>query len=183
MTHRFDRYLLLFFSLLTLNGCGICKKSAPTDTKKVVDPALGYATNATAKALVYKTRADYYDRVPVLMNAEKTRIVSYPDPTDLFYGAVPSLPTRLKNGYLLDNRGIGSHVAFLTYTYETYGALSKAPALSTLMDSLLDRSPLTELWDCGSRSLFKKEVEELNALLEKGFPNKKALIEVLRVTK
>lgn len=124
-----------------------------------------------ASALVYKTRADYFDRVPVLMDAEKTRIVSYPDPTDLKYGNMLALPTRLQKGYLLDNRGIGTNVAFLTYTYATYCALAKAPALNQLMDSLLDRNPLTELWDCGSRSLFKKEVDELNVLIDKGFPN------------
>jgi hypothetical protein len=86
-------------------------------------------------------------------------------------------------GMFYPDGGIGANVAFLTYTYATYCALAKAPVLNQLMDSLLDRNPLTELWDCGSRSLFKMEVEELNALIEKGFPNKKALIEVLRVTK
>jgi hypothetical protein len=145
------------------------------------DPKMDMGVLATAKALVYKTRADYFDRVPVLMNSDKSNIVAYPDPTDLMYGNSLALPTRLRNGYLLDNRGIGIYVAFLTYTYANYRALPKAPALDQLMDSLLDRNPLTELWDCGSRSLFKKEVVELNALIDKGFPNCKAQIEVMSV--
>lgn len=171
MNHRLDRYILLIFSLLILNGCGIAKKAENPEVLKVEDPVLNYGVHASAKALVYKTRGDYYNRVPVLLNAEKNRIISYPDPIDLYRGSTPTLPTRLKNGYLLDNRGIGANVAFLTYTYETYGALKKLPELNQLMDSLLDRNPLTELWDCGSRSLFKKEVEELNALIDNGFPN------------
>lgn len=182
MNHRIDQYFLLTISLLVLYGCGVPKKASSTDILKVESPSLGYGTSVAAKALVYKTRADYFNRVPVLMNAEKDRILSYPDPTDLIYGTVLALPTRLKNGYLLDNRGIGKNVAFLTYTYVTYSALPKVPALNQLMDSLLDRNPLTELWDCGARSLYKNEVEELNALIDRGFPNSKALLEVLSVT-
>jgi hypothetical protein len=54
---------------------------------------------------------------------------------------------------------------------------------SLLILSLLDKNPLVELWDCGSRSLYKKEVEELNTLIDKGFPNRKALMEVMHVTR
>ena len=183
MNLRLYRFSLLILSLLTLNGCGVPKKAGSTEMKTMEDPLLDNGVKATASALVYKTRADYFNRVPVLMNAEKDRIISYPDPTDLVYGKVLALPTRLKNGYLLDNRGIGTNVAFLTYSYESYSALPKAPALNQLMDSLLDKNPLTELWDCGSRSLYKHEVVELNALIDKGFPNGKALIEVMQVTR
>jgi len=182
MNHFIDRYCLLIISLILLNGCGVHKKTGSTEMQMLDSPILGFGTNATAPTLVYKTRADYFNRVPVMMNAEKDRIISYPAPTDLFYGNALATPTRLKDSYLLDNRGIGANVAFLKYTYETYSALSKAPALNQLMDSLLDRNPLTELWDCGSRSLYKNEVEELNALIDKGFPKEKALIEVLSVT-
>jgi hypothetical protein len=181
MRNRSNRYFLLMLSLLILNGCGVHRKSGSTVMKRMEDPKMDMGVQATAKALVYKTRADYFDRVPVLMNAEKNKIVSYPDPTDLKIGNTFAQPTKLQNGYLLDNRGIENNVAFLTYTYDTYSALPKAPALNQLMDSLLDRNPLTELWDCGSRSLFKKEVDELNALIDKGFPNCKALIEVMSV--
>jgi hypothetical protein len=181
LKHRFVRFLMLPLCLLLLNGCGSQPKPASNDLKTVEDPVLGLGTRSETRALVYKTKGDYYDRVPVLMNAERNRIVAYPDPVDLYQGTVPSLPTKLKDGYLLDNRGIGSNVAFLTYTYQTYGALEQAPSMQQLMDSLLDRNPLTELWDCGSRSLYQKETEELNALIDEGFQNKKALIEVLRV--
>lgn len=176
MNNKLNRFSLLILSLLIISGCGVHKNSTLSEVKTLESPSLNSGLNAST--LIYKTRADYFDRVPVLMNVEKDRILSYPDPKDL----INALPTRLKNGYLLDNRGIGANVAFLTYTYATYSALSKAPALNQLMDSLLDRNPLTELWDCGSRSLFKKEVDELNALIDKGFPNCKAQTEVMSVT-
>ena len=175
MKHRFNHFILLTFSLLIWSGCGVSKKTIHTDIGIIESPVSDYGVKADAKVLVYKTRSDYFNRVPVLLNAEKNRIISYPDPTDLYIGTVPSVPTKLKNGYLLDNRGIGNQVAFLTYTYETYAALKRAPSLNQLMDSLLDRNPLTELWDCGSRSFFKKEVSELNALIDKGFPNCKKI--------
>lgn len=182
MYKHLHRFSLLMLSLLILNGCGVPKKAGSTEMKTMEQPVLNSGIHTSAPALVYKTRNDYFNRVPVTMNAEKTSIISYPDPTDLMYGNTPALPTKLKNGYLLDNRGIGINVAFLTYTYENYGALSKAPEMSQLMDSILDRNPLTELWDCGSRSLYKKEVEELNAQIDKGFPNGKPLIAILRAT-
>jgi hypothetical protein len=182
MNKHLHRFSLLIVSLLILNGCGVHKKAGPTEMKTLEDPILNYGTKASAPALVYKTRADYFNHVPVLMNTEKTKIIAYPDPTDLKNENAFALPTKLNNGYLLDNRGIGVNVAFLTFTYEAYGALTKAPELNQLMDSLLDKNPLTELWDCGSRSLFKNEVEELNALIDKGFPNGKSLMEVMHVT-
>lgn len=183
MNRRNHRFPLLALSLLILSGCCVPKKTGPTEISSMESPTLDYETKSTAPTLVYKTRADYFNRVPVLMNAEKNRIVSYPDPTDLRNGNGLALPTRLCNGYLLDNRGIGINVAFLTYTYKTYGALSKAPELNQLMDSLLDKNPLTELWDCGSRSHYNNEVDELNALIEKGFPNGKPLMKLMQVTR
>lgn len=183
MNRHFHRFPLLTLSLLIVYGCSAPKKTASSEIRSMESPIMDYGTKASAPALVYKTRADYFDRVPVLMNAERNRIVSYPDPTDLRNGNGLTLPTRLRNGYLLDNRGIGINVAFLTYTYQTYGALSKAPELNQLMDSLLDNNPLTELWDCGSRSHYKNEVDELNALIEKGFPNGKPLMKLMQVTR
>ena len=68
-------------------------------------------------AIVYKTIKDFSDFVPVIMNAERTKIVSYPAPTDL---SLSAKPTALKNGYWLDNRGISENVVFLNYTYKAY---------------------------------------------------------------
>ncbi|MDD4921296.1 MAG: hypothetical protein PHS30_02330 [Bacteroidales bacterium] len=132
--------------------------------KKVLQPM------ATAPVIIYKTKKDYSQYVPVIMNAEKTRIMSYPHPTDLFFRGKPAYPTPLDKGYFLDNRGIGIHVAFLNYTYEIYSQLKDAPSMEQLMKNLLDKSPLLELWNCGSRAGFKDEVKELNALIKKGLP-------------
>src|SRR5665647_1166899 len=87
---------------------------------------------ATASVIIYKTTKDFSDLVPVIMDAGKTKIVSYPAPSDLFFQSQLSKPTALKNGYLLDNRGISENVVFLKYTYEVYSKLTQAPSLKEM---------------------------------------------------
>jgi hypothetical protein len=173
----------MFLCFFALTGCFTHQKASVSaesaaETGSLEKVSLGgkIGTQANEPVLIYKTRRNYNDHVPVLMDDQKTRILSYPDPTDLYYRGKISLPTRLKNGYLLDNRGIGKNVAFLTYTYEAYVNLKQAPDMKQLTDSLLDRNPLTELWQCGSRSRFSEEEKELNILIDKGFPGCKALV-------
>lgn len=121
------------------------------------------------QAIVYKTTKDYSRNVPVLMNKEHTQIASYPAPTDTYYQGKLAYPTPLKEGYLLDNRGIGANVAFLNYTYEEYSKLKVTPSIDELKKQIIDYYPLIELWNCGLRSQYKDEIKELNELIESGF--------------
>jgi hypothetical protein len=116
--------------------------------------------------IVYKTTKDFSDFVAVIMNTERTKIVSYPAPTDL---SLNSKPTKLKNGYLLDNRGISENTVFLNYSYEVYINLKTAPSLAEMQKNILEKYPLTEMFLCGSRYSFKDEVSELNALIDARF--------------
>ena len=75
-------------------------------------------------------------------------------------------PTRLANGWLLDNRGISRNVAFLSYTYEEYAALPSTPRASELMDKIIDNDPLTDYRVMGSRYEYKDLVPELNEKLK-----------------
>jgi hypothetical protein len=127
--------------------------------------------NATPQAIVYKTVKDYNRLVPVVMNQERTKIVSYPAPSDIYYNGKLAMPTVLQDGYLLDNRGIDENTVFLTYTYEEYSRLSEAPPLSELINKIQDRHPLAEIIYCGERNQYKDEVKELNELIKKNFPN------------
>ena len=132
--------------------------------------------------IVYKTTSDFSDYVPVILNDERTKIISYPAPTDVFYNGKLAKPTVLKNGYLLDNRGITEYVAFLKYTYEDYSRLKEAPSLNEMFNNILEKYPLKEFIYCGSRNKFKDEVNDLNALIEAGFPNcEKATIIPMKV--
>ncbi len=153
--------ILLFIVLFT--SLAACHQPA---TKTQSEPQVSTGIASTGPdALIYKTRADYYQKVPVIMNAEKTDIVSYPAPGDLRYRGKPALPVILAEGYLLDRRGISENVAFLDITYEDYMALEKTPQKEELLQNILDKDPLSEMYNCGKQSLYQDLEKELNALI------------------
>ncbi len=68
--------------------------------------------------IIYKTRKNYDANVAVMLSADKTQIVSYPHPRDVFTRGELCTPVRLARKFRLDRRGIGPDVAFLSITYE-----------------------------------------------------------------
>lgn len=147
------KILFILFTMIAATGCKPHKAAEKTDNdnsfttlpmkepmKVVVSTPMA---NAMPAAIVYKTRADYNNNVPINLNADKTSIVSYPDPHDIHS---QSAPLTLADGYLLDRRGISPTVAFTSFTYQQYAALSHVPSTSTLFDSIIDKSPLTEMY-------------------------------------
>jgi hypothetical protein len=125
-------------------------------------------SQAVAPVFIYKTRNNYLDNVPVILSGDKKSIVSYPHPTDLKTGDTFLKPVRLKNGYLLDKKGINENVAFLKLTYEEYSKLNAPPDIKELRSLILDDDPLTELYYCGKRSDFDDIVKQLNREIKKG---------------
>lgn len=164
--------IFLCSAMLILNmGCKSSKQATipPAESYPVQELRGGMPAQALAVTVVYKTTRDFSDYVPVTMDAKHEHIVSYPAPADLYYKGQLAKPVALAEGYWLDNRGIGAHVAFLDYTYEEYSRLSEAPALEVLESRILERYPLTEMYECGKRSSYTHEVEELNSLIREGF--------------
>ncbi len=123
-------------------------------------------TAVPARVVIYKTHTDRTQNVPVLLSESGERIISYPHPTDVSVSG--SSPTPLVNGYLLDNRGIGPTVAFLDMNYGEYAELDNAPTLAEMGSRLIDRDPLEEMYDCGTRNEFADLVGELTALISSG---------------
>jgi len=115
--------------------------------------------------LVYKTRKDYRNLVPVQLSADKKSIISYPAPEDIRAMGNAILPTKLKKGYLMDNRGIGADVAFLDITYKQYAQLKAAPTTDKLYALIKDKAPLAMLCDCGLKSTYSNPAKEINALI------------------
>ena len=122
-------------------------------------------TQAGPPVVVYKTTKDYSRNVPVGLSADGTRVVSYPAVSDVC--GLP-YPTPLADGYLLDNRGIGRDVAFLSYTYEEYAALPATPSPEELLEKVIDKHPLLEIHFLGNRYQYKDIVRELNERIEAG---------------
>jgi len=155
--------IIAFIAFITVAGCTTGNSVIGQANKtKMVQPQY----TAGPQVLVYKTGKDYSNHVPVLLSDDKTSIVSYPDPRD--FKIKYTKPTRLKNGYWLDNRGIGINVAYLKLTYAQYAALPKVPSQQELMQMIIDKDPLTELVNCGNRYAFKDVVTDLNTLIRSG---------------
>jgi hypothetical protein len=121
---------------------------------------------AGPQTIIYKTRADYSKNVPVTLSNDKSKIVSYPAPQDVYFGGQLAYPTPLAKGYLLDNRGITINTAFLRLTYEEYAKLSQAPDPNDLYNQIIDKDPITQLYSLGSRYSFKNIVPEIDSIIE-----------------
>ena len=116
--------------------------------------------------IIYKTTNDYSKNVPVILSDDKTQIVSYPHPSDLILGDNFAYPSKLHKGYLLDNRGIGKNVAFLRFTYEEYAKLQIVPTLKQLYENIIDKNPLIEMWNCGTKINYHDLEKQLNELID-----------------
>ncbi len=142
-----------------------CHGAKETTTKE--ENASGAKGVTGPPLLVYRTRENVNDLVPVLLSPDGKSIVSYPHPNDLRLPTGYSTPTPLHRGYLLDNRGINANVAFLNITYPAYAALAEPPSMDKLLGMIKFKDPLVELCDCGNRSRFTDLEKELNEMIDK----------------
>ena len=142
--------------------------TSKVDTSVATEWDPGEVSYIGEQAIVYKTKKDYSNNVPVKMNEEKTKIVAYPSPKDLFYKDKLAYPIPLKNGYLLDNRGVGKNSVFIEMSYEAYSKLDQAPLLNDMMKMIVDKDPFLEIYSLGTRSRFKDEIKEINEIIERG---------------
>jgi hypothetical protein len=118
--------------------------------------------------IIYKTSADFSGNVPVGMSEDKTQISSFPDVKDIYFDGKLAEPTQLVDGYLLDNRGIGPNVAFISITYEEYSRLKKTPTAEELLKMVISKDPLVEMYQCGKRNEYAEIPGDLNELINSG---------------
>ena len=137
-----------------LSGCKTQKSSQNVSVSMALPPAI-----------IYKTAKNYDKNVAIYLSEDKKDITGYPDPRDV---SAESYPTPLKKGYLLDNRGIGKNIAFISLTYEEYAALKKVPSIVELEKMIIDRNPIKEMYYCGNRGTYS-DVSELNKLIDNKF--------------
>ena len=116
--------------------------------------------------MIYRTKNDYFDKVPVTLSENLDRVIAYPSQKDIIAGESFSYPTRLFNGFLLDNRGIGQHSAFLGLSYEKYAEMQADISAEFLFLKVIDPDPFLELYHCGSQFDHRDLVKELNELID-----------------
>lgn len=157
------RSLIWIVALLTV-ACTSSQTSSEITVS--VEPELDPVFGPGLHQMVYKTKADYDSLVPVVMSDDKTEILSFPDISMIKDSLHYPLPGKLHNGYLLDNAGIWKNVAFLKYTYKQYAELDTTPSAQELLSKLADKDPLTEICDCGNRSLIADPEKQINSLID-----------------
>ncbi len=160
--------LPLMLLCLLLSSCSTSSKgdASSNDLEQSTKKAPGLLIEREPTT-IYKADESYYDKVSILLSDDKSRIVSYPHPTDVFYKGKLALPTKLKKGYYLDNRGVNGNTAFLNISFAKYAQLKSVPSLAKFNEMIIDKDPIIELYRCGDRTLLKNEVEELNHMIEK----------------
>ena len=151
--------------LLIISVVWSCKTQKKIDNMASKKEIITIDYSAGPPTYIYKTKKDYNNLVPVILSDDKSKITSYPHPKDLFYKGELAIPVQLKEGYLLDNRGISKNVVFLNITYEDYSKLNTIPSVDELFEMIIEMDPLTELYNCGNRHQYKNEVSELNKLI------------------
>ena len=117
--------------------------------------------------IIYKTKKNYNKNVAITLSDDKSTIVSYPDPRDVGENGNYCYPTRLKRGYLLDNRGIDQNVVFLSITYEEYAKLKKPLSIEEMQKIIIDKNPIKKMYRCGNQYDYKNIIEELNKIITK----------------
>lgn len=157
---KFQIFNILIFCLMMAS----CSKQTTNGSQ--AGPETSEMTKPGPHLIIYKTNSDYYSNVPVTLSPDKSIILNYPGTKDVYYKGELAYPVRLSGGFLLDHRGIGIHSAFTGFTYEEYSRLEKTPSPEELLKAVIDKEPITEMYDCGSINRFKEPVEELNKLIE-----------------
>lgn len=171
--------------LAVLSGCHSAKESV-TDKNKPSEttldlrteirntPAINRPSAVVAMAHIYKTNGDYHDKVPVTLNARRDGLVSYPGPSDL----IGCSPIRLKDGFLLDRRGINPSTAFTRWTYEEYSKLPSAPSTEEIMANIIPGATVTKIYRMPFTTGTPDAAERCDSLISEGLPGCKLVYTV-----
>ncbi len=92
---------------------------------------------------VYKTKADYSDKVTVKLASDKKRVTAFPGPWDIDY----RWPIKLNNGYYLNGVFGGINTGITKLTKEEYSDYPVALGSDSLYKLLIDKDPFTEFYE------------------------------------
>lgn len=158
--------LFAIIGSVMLLSCATSKKDKKTEN--MIDNSAPMVGVPSPPAIVYKTKENYNKLVPVILSPDKSRIVSFPAQSDIRVNGSFSYPDELVGGYLLDNRGINQHAAFLRFTYEDYYNMDNIPTAERLINYIIDDDPFVEIYEVGRRGDFRNPVEEINTIINAG---------------
>lgn len=163
------RILIAIFCVFMLS----CNASKKSNQAEKMESAFEANFTPGPPTIVYKTKADYSELVPVILSDDKKSIVSYPHPNDLKINDELRIPRQLTDEWLLDEKGINENVAYLNMTYQAYSDLSEVPSLDSLFSLIVDSDPIIEMCNCGNRNSFNNAETQLNDLINDGLLQEK----------
>lgn len=118
-----------------------------------------------APLILYKTKADYSNNIPIVLNDNKDKIVSYPSIKDVTINGQFARPYKLRKGFLLDNIGISVNTVYTSFTYEEYSRFKDVPTIEEFYKRIIDKDPFIAIYKCGKRTEFKS-TDEVNLLIK-----------------
>lgn len=155
------KYIICILALLMLWSCST-NKTISNSSKPIV------GVQKTAPQIIYKTKQDFSQNVPISMNKERTKITGFPAPSDIIINGVLQTPIQLEDGYFYDRRGISNNTVFIKLTYQAYSKLAKNPSIPQLMDLIIEKHPITEVYSCPNLPQ-ASNLNTLNELVKSGF--------------
>jgi hypothetical protein len=157
-------FTLILLTIHLLSGCS--RSVAPGNAATKESKPQGNIKKAGPPVMIYKTKNDYFDKVPITLSENHHKVIAYPSQKDIIVGESFSYPTRLSNEFLLDNRGIGQHSAFLSLSYAEYAEMDADITDENLFPKIVDPDPFLEMYHCGSRFDYSDLTRELNEMIE-----------------
>ena len=148
-----DSKVILFCSLSILFSCARLKQEENSGMPKKPDCSFPTYANEqqekimdTRKWVIYKTKNDYSNLVPIQLSEDKQTIIAYPAPEDLVqHGNKNAI--QLKNGYLIDLVGVSKNTVFTVFTLDAYQKM-QTPSLDDFKKNIIDINPFSEMYVC-----------------------------------
>lgn len=111
---------------------------------------------STGPIIVYKTKKDYSNNVPVQLTADKKSLISYPGRGDI------RKPVLLANGYY---SGVSGN-AYLSITLDEYADTNNKYPSDELMKYVIDADPFTEWYNvCPCAYVVGRDTTSLNRII------------------
>lgn len=150
-------YLCFFFSCSTIK--------LNKNNNKLIDE-INNEFSDIQPIIIYKTTLDYSKNVPVILSSDKSKIISYPSPKDVFYKENFAYPTKLTDGFLMDNIGISCNSAYLNLTLEEYSKYDEIPSLENLYKMIIDKDPISDYYICNELRNIINENNNVNQIIK-----------------
>ena len=150
------RSINVVLALLIFAACGTRKQNKPMFKDTTMSSQL-------PALIIYKTKKDYSNLVPVILSSDKKQIIGYPDPIDVKNDSSYNYPTSLFNGYWIDNIGITVNTGFININLEDYSKLKEPPSIKEMTSKLVEVEPFLEIWNCGYG--IELNIPELNRII------------------